>query len=82
MKVYVFASQSVYGYEDYGINVQVFATKEDAEKALAQWRQDEIEELEGKNWVILDDEPDSFEIFLERDWCCNHSCGYVKEFEV
>lgn len=79
MNKYLFVSQIVYKYDDNGIDIKLFDTREEARKALAEWRKEEFDTLTHQGWTVETDEPDCFEIFLEGDWCCNHSCGYIKE---
>lgn len=80
MKVYAFTRQLVYKYDDSGIEVSVFTSKDDVQKAFDEWKSEELEYLNG--WTIETDEEDCFEAFLEGDWCCNHTCGYIKEFDL
>lgn len=82
MKAYLFVSQVVYKYDDCGIDIETFSTREDARNALAEWRDEEYNFLIDSGWTVETDEPDCFEIFLDGDWCCNHSCGYVKEISL
>lgn len=82
MKVYIFVRQSVYKHYDSCIETSAFTTKEDAREALVNWRNDEMESLTEQGWTVENDSPDCFEIFREGDWCCNHSCAYVKEFDL
>lgn len=83
MKVYEFVRQLVYKYDDDGIETDLYATREEAQEAFDKWKRQRLEDFKCLvGWTVETDEPDAFEVFLEGDWCNNHFCGYIREFEL
>lgn len=82
MKVYVFTYQIVDNHEDLGIYTRVFANKQDAIKALKDWRDDEITYVEENEWIIEEDTDCLFEAYQDGCYCSNHSFGMITENEV
>ena len=82
MKVYVFTTHQVNGFEDLGIHNSVFAKEQDAVKALKEFRDDEMQYIRRDGWTIETDESHYFEAFEPGRYIECHSLGFVTEEEV
>jgi len=82
MKVYIMLTHIVDDCEDLGIETKVFTNKDDAIKALKAWRDDEIEAVNEREYIIECDNPDHFEAYDDGRYCTAHSLGQVIEEEL
>ena len=82
MKIYVFTYHAASGCEFMGVNNEVFRTREDALDAFKKWREDEMMYVHRDELKIGTDTEDHFEAYEEGDYCCNHTEGFVNEYEI
>lgn len=84
MEAYIFIRECVCDYEDLGICVSVYATRQEAIDEFFAWRreQEQIINDEYDNWVINTEGDWSFEAYEEGFWCRNHARGYVEQHEM
>ena len=68
--------------EPQGTSNRVFGKKEDALKALAEWKKDEEAYVKRHEWNVCNDTPEHYEACEEGDYCANHTEGFINEYEV
>ena len=81
-KVWVLTNHAATECEYLGTNNRVFAKKEDALKALAEWKKDEEVYVKRYDWDVCNDTPEHYEACEEGDYCANHTEGFINEYEV
>lgn len=81
-KVWVLTNHAATECEYLGTNNRVFAKKEDALKALAEWKKDEEVYVKRYEWNVRNDTPEHYEACEEGDYCANHTEGFINEYEV
>ena len=81
-KVWVLTNHAATECEYLGTNNRVFAKKEDALKALAEWKKDEEVYVKRYEWNVCSDTPEHYEACEEGDYCANHTEGFINEYEV
>lgn len=81
-KVWVLTNHAATECEYLGTNNRVFAKKEDALKALAEWKKDEEVYVKRYEWNVCNDTPEHYEACEEGDYCANHTEGFINEYEV
>ena len=81
-KVWVLTNHAATECEYLGTNNRVFAKKEDALKALAEWKKDEEVYVKRYEWNVCSDTPEHYEAYEEGDYCANHTEGFINEYEV
>ncbi len=83
MKIWVVVNQLVCKGFDEGIETQVYTDKDLALEFLEEYKKDDKEIAVNKwGWKLETDTETDYEAFLEGDWSNNHSCCYIREFEV
>lgn len=81
-KVWVLTNHAATECEYLGTSNRVFAKKEDALKALAEWKKDEEVYVKRYEWNVCNDTPEHYEAYEEGDYCANHTEGFINEYEV
>lgn len=81
-KVWVLTNHAATECEYLGTNNRVFAKKEDALKAFAEWKKDEEVYVKRYDWNVCADTPEHYEACEEGDYCANHTEGFINEYEV
>lgn len=84
MKIYVFTYHAACEGEYLGTENEVFRTKEKALKAFNEWKDDEMEYVKRYEWEIVDNTDEHFEAYdyEKGDYCCNHTEGFINEYEI
>jgi len=82
MKVYVFSSIIVYDSDVIDDRTKVFCSREEALKALDDFKKKEQSYIEKEGWTIYADDEDFFEACEEGRYCENHSLASFKEFNL
>ena len=82
MKIYVFTYHAACDCEYLGTENKVFRTKKEALKAFNEWKKDEMEYVKRYEWKIGTDTDEYFEAYEEGDYCCNHTEGFINEYEI
>lgn len=81
-KVWVLTNHAATECEYLGTSNRVFGKKEDALKALAEWKKDEEVYVKRYEWNVCNDTPEHYEACEEGDYCANHTEGFINEYEV
>lgn len=81
-KVWVLTNHAATECEYLGTSNRVFGKKEDALKALAEWKKDEEVYVKRYEWNVCNDTPEHYEACDEGDYCANHTEGFINEYEV
>ena len=82
MKVYVLTYHAACECEYLGTNNRVFFSKKDALKAFEEWKKGEMVYVKRYDWEICSDYPEHFEACEKGDYCCNHTEGFINEYNV
>ena len=82
MKIYVFTCHTAVDGEYLGTTNEVYHSKWMAVDAFLKWRSDEIDYVQRANWKIGTDTDEHFEAYDEGDYCCNHTEGFINEYEI
>ena len=80
-KVYVLTINQVYNFEELDTQPFVCATREMAEQALKEFRDDEMETLKDKDWDVEEDSESRFCI-MRDSWNENHTEAIIWECDV
>ena len=81
-KVWVFTRDMAWDNEILLNEIRVFDHREDAVKALKEWRDDEIKTDNAACWTIETDTDELFEAYEEGYYTANHSVGKITEVTV
>lgn len=81
-KVWVFTRDMAWRDEQLDNELRVFAKKEDAVKALKEWRDDEIKTDQEAGWIVDTDTDELFEAYEEGYYTGNHSVGKITKVTV
>ena len=82
MKIYVFTFHTACEGDYLGTENRVFSTKEEAQKLFNRWKEDEMIYVKRYEWEIGDNTDEHFEAYEEGDYCCNHTEGFINEYEI
>ena len=81
MKVFVFTINQAFDGEIEN-SLAVYKSKDDAVKALEEWKKDEMQYVERDGWTIGEDTETSFEAFEEGYYATNHDYACITECDV
>lgn len=83
MKIWTVTTQVICKGDDTGIETQVCTNKNLALEFLRQYKQEDYEAaVKGWGWRVVVDTDEDYECYPDDDWLNNHSCCYIREFEV
>lgn len=80
--VWVFTRDMAWNNEILHNEIRVFDHREDAVKALKEWRDDEIKTDQEAGWIVDTDTDELFEAYEEGYYTGNHSVGEITEVTV
>ena len=85
MKIYVFTNNYVWDTTDTNLDVRAFKTKEEALSMLKYCAEDEttayLENFNSED-VAIDENEDSFEIYLKGRYCEYHTTLNIHELDI
>ena len=83
MKIWTVTTHLVCKGDDTGIETEVYTDHDLALKFLEEYKKEDKEiAIDKWGWIIETDTDEDYESFLDGDWPMNHSCCYIREFEV